>query len=76
MLLKLFEDKGPEYAAVALDSKGPTFRHEMYDKYKATRPPMPEDLVEQLPYIRSIIQLLGVKMIEMPVLRRMISSAH
>jgi DNA polymerase-1 len=66
MLLKLFEDKGPEYAAVALDSKGPTFRHEMYDKYKATRPPMPEDLVEQLPYIRSIIQLLGVKMIEMP----------
>ncbi|NLA74475.1 MAG: DNA polymerase I, partial [Deltaproteobacteria bacterium] len=66
MLLKLFQDKGPEYAAVALDAKGPTFRHEMYAEYKATRPPMPDDLVEQLPYIRSIIQLLGVKMIEMP----------
>ncbi len=66
MLLKLFEDKTPEYAAVALDSKGPTFRHEMYGEYKATRPPMPDDLVEQLPYIRSIIQLLGVKMIEIP----------
>jgi len=66
MLLKLFEDKGPEYAAVALDAKGPTFRHEMYDKYKATRPPMPDDLVEQLPYIRNIIQFLGLKMIEMP----------
>ena len=65
MLLKLFDDKNPEYAAVALDSKGPTFRHEIYDQYKATRPPMPDDLVEQLPYIKSIIQLLGVKMIEM-----------
>ena len=66
MLLKLFDDKNPEYAAVALDSKGPTFRHKIYDQYKATRPPMPDDLVEQLPYIKSIIQWLGVKMIEMP----------
>ncbi len=66
MLLKLFDDKNPEYAAVALDSKGPTFRHEIYDQYKATRPPMPDDLVEQLPYIKSIIEWLGVKMIEMP----------
>lgn len=66
MLLKLFDDKNPEYAAVALDSKGPTFRHEIYDQYKATRPPMPDDLIEQLPYIKSIIQWLGVKMIEMP----------
>lgn len=66
MLLKLFDDRNPEYAVVALDSKGPTFRHEIYDQYKATRPPMPDDLVEQLPYIRSIIQWLGVKMIEMP----------
>ena len=66
MLLKLFDDKNPEYAAVALDAKGPTFRHKIYDQYKATRPPMPEDLVEQLPHIRSIIEWLGVKMIEMP----------
>ncbi len=66
MLLKLFDDKKPEYAAVALDAKGPTFRHKIYDQYKATRPPMPEDLVEQLPHIKSIIEWLGVKMIEMP----------
>ena len=66
MLLKLFDDKNPEYAAVPLDSKGPTFRHEIYDQYKANRPPMPDDLVEQLPYIKTIIQKLGVKMIEMP----------
>lgn len=66
MLLKLFDDRKPEYVAVALDTKGPTFRHEMYDQYKAQRPPMPDDLAEQLPYIKTIIQGLGVKMIEKP----------
>ncbi len=66
MLLKLFEEKEPVYAAVALDAKGPTFRHELYKDYKATRPPMPEELVDQLPYIRSIIRGLNVKMIEKP----------
>ncbi|MFC1839573.1 DNA polymerase I [Thermodesulfobacteriota bacterium] len=66
MLLKLFDDRNPEYVAVALDSKGPTFRHKMYDQYKATRPPMPDDLVEQLPYIKLVIKGLGVKMVEMP----------
>lgn len=64
MLLKLFEKKRPEYLAVVLDSKGPTFRHEIYKDYKATRPPMPEELVEQLPYIKAIIQGLNIKMIE------------
>src|SRR4030043_186837 len=64
MLLKLFEKKRPEYLAVVLDSKGPTFRHEIYKDYKATRPPMPEELVEQLPYIKAIIQGLNIKIIE------------
>ena len=66
MLLKLFEDKEPEYLAVVLDAKGPTFRHELYKEYKATRPPMPEELVEQLPYIKAVIQGLNVKLIEKP----------
>jgi DNA polymerase-1 len=44
MLLKLLADQNPEYMAMAFDAKGPTFRHEMYDAYKANRPPMPEDL--------------------------------
>src|SRR4030042_612205 len=64
MLLKLFEEKSPEYFAVILDSKGPTFRHEIYKDYKATRPPMPEELVGQLPYIKSIIHGLNIRMIE------------
>ena len=64
MILKLFDAKRPEYVAVAFDAKGPTFRHEIYKDYKATRPPMPEDLVMQIPYIRAIIKGLNVKAIE------------
>jgi len=64
MLLKLIEEKTPAYISVVLDAKGPTFRHELYSEYKATRPPMPDDLVMQLPYIRSVINGLNVKLIE------------
>ena len=55
MILKLIQEKTPKYLAVVLDAKGPTFRHEIYKDYKATRPPMPEDLVLQLPYIEAIL---------------------
>ena len=41
MILKLVEEKKPKYLAIVLDSKGPTFRHKLYEQYKATRPPMP-----------------------------------
>ncbi len=64
MLLKLLKDKRPSYMAVVFDAKGPTFRHALYRAYKATRPPAPEDLVAQFPYIRAIVQGLGLAMIE------------
>ena len=64
MLLKLLKDKTPSYIAVVFDAKGPTFRHELYSDYKATRPPAPEELVSQFPYIRAIVQGLGLAMIE------------
>ncbi|MBW2610539.1 MAG: DNA polymerase I [Deltaproteobacteria bacterium] len=64
MILKLFDEKKPRYIAIALDVKGPTFRHRMYEDYKATRPSMPDDLVIQLPYIKKIIRGLNVKLIE------------
>ena len=64
MLLKLLKDKSPSYLAVVFDAKGPTFRHELYKEYKATRPPAPEDLVVQFPYIRKIVEGLGLAMIE------------
>jgi DNA polymerase-1 len=64
MVLKLIAEKEPEYLVVVFDSKGPTFRHEMYAEYKANRPPMPEDLVTQLPYIKLIVEGLNLPTIE------------
>jgi DNA polymerase-1 len=64
MLLKLLGDKKPSHIAVVFDAKGPTFRHAIYDQYKATRPPAPEELIAQFPYIRAIVQGLGLAMIE------------
>ena len=64
MILKLFDAERPDYIAVAFDAEGPTFRHKIYKDYKSTRPPMPEDLVMQLPYIRAVVKGLNVKMIE------------
>ncbi|MBW2370281.1 MAG: DNA polymerase I, partial [Deltaproteobacteria bacterium] len=54
MLIKLINEHNPEYAAMFFDAKGPTFRHEIYDAYKANRPPMPEDMAVQIPYIRKV----------------------
>ncbi|MBN2123051.1 MAG: DNA polymerase I [Deltaproteobacteria bacterium] len=64
MILKLFSERRPKYAAIVFDAKGPTFRHKLYKDYKATRPPMPDDLVVQLPYIKRIVRGLNVPMIE------------
>ncbi len=65
MLIKLMEDRRPEYAAMFFDSKGPTFRHRLYDQYKAHRPAMPEDMAVQIPYIKEITRAFRVPIIEM-----------
>ena len=54
MLLKVIREEKPDYLAVAFDAKGPTFRHKIYDKYKATRPSMPDNLQPQIPYIHAV----------------------
>lgn len=64
MLMKLIDDKSPDYIAVALDAKGPTFRHGIYKDYKATRPPMPEDMAVQIPYIKEVVAGLDITMME------------
>ena len=63
MLRKLIEEQKPEYIGVALDLEGPTVRHEQYQKYKATRKPMPPDLVQQIPYIRRVCEVFCVPVI-------------
>lgn len=64
ILLKLLKDNSPEYAVVLFDVKGPTFRHKMYDQYKANRPPMPEELAVQIPDIKRIIAALNIPVVE------------
>ncbi len=64
MILKLLSEKEPRYLAIVFDAKGPTFRHEIYADYKANRPPMPEDMAVQLPYIRSVVKNLGIAMLQ------------
>ena len=63
-LLMLEKDVQPDMIAVAFDLKAPTFRHKMYDGYKANRKGMPEDLAQQLPYMKKIIKAMGITIIE------------
>lgn len=60
MLLKVLRERQPRHLALVFDAKGPTFRHNLYKEYKAQRPPMPEALVTQLPYIKKIIDALNL----------------
>ncbi|MBN1436793.1 MAG: DNA polymerase I [Sedimentisphaerales bacterium] len=60
MMQKLVRQRRPDYLVVTMDAKGPTFRHEMYADYKATRPPMPEDLPKQIERIEQILTAMGV----------------
>ncbi|MBW1902527.1 MAG: DNA polymerase I [Deltaproteobacteria bacterium] len=64
MALKLIKDKNPGYLAFVFDVKGPTFRHEIYEAYKANRPPMPEDMAIQIPVIKEILGNLNVTILE------------
>jgi DNA polymerase-1 len=64
MLLKLISEESPRYLGLVFDVKGPTFRHALYEDYKATRPPMPEELAFQIPYIHTIAKHLRLAVIE------------
>src|SRR5512137_2502410 len=55
MLIKAINELKPTHYAVAFDRKAPTFRHEMYDQYKAHRPPMDQELVGQLARVREVV---------------------
>ncbi|MFC1728866.1 DNA polymerase I [candidate division KSB1 bacterium] len=65
-VLRLIRDERPEYLAVTFDSKEPTFRHEMYGEYKATREKMPDDLVGQLSRIDELVDTLNIASIALP----------
>jgi len=64
MLRRLLKDADTANIAVVFDAKGPTFRHEMYEQYKANRPPMPSELSQQVEPIHEIVRLLGLPLIQ------------
>ena len=66
ILTSLLDRHTPDAIAVVFDTPEPTFRHELYDQYKAHRDAFPEDLVPQLARIKSMITMLGLEMVEMP----------
>ena len=66
MLRRLLNEADPEHIAVVFDAKGPTFRHEIYEQYKANRPPMPQELSQQVEPIFEIVRLLGLPLIQVP----------
>ncbi|MBE5865163.1 MAG: DNA polymerase I [Lachnospiraceae bacterium] len=64
ILFKILEEEKPEYLAVAFDVHAPTFRHEIYEAYKGTRKPMPEELREQVPVMKEVLRSMGIVIME------------
>ncbi len=64
IMFKILEEEKPDYLAVAFDVHAPTFRHEMYEGYKGTRKPMPEELREQVPVMKDVLKAMGVVIVE------------
>ena len=64
ILFKILEEEKPEYLTVTFDVHAPTFRHEMYKEYKGTRKPMAEELRQQVPVIKEVLQAMNVEIIE------------
>ncbi|MGH8119913.1 MAG: DNA polymerase I [Gammaproteobacteria bacterium] len=63
MLRKLLQHYRPDYFAVVFDAKGKNFRHDIFPEYKAHRPPMPEELAQQIPPIHDLVRALGLPLL-------------
>ncbi len=65
-LVKILDDEKPDHVAVVFDTKEPTFRHIMYEPYKATREKMPEDMSGQLDMLKEVVKAFRVPVLELP----------
>ena len=65
MLRKLYQDEQPERIGISFDLPGPTFRHEEYKEYKATRRKMDDELAVQLPYVRRVCEAFRLPVLEL-----------
>ncbi len=66
IMFKIIDSKQPDYMAVAFNVHQPTFRHEMFKDYKGTRKPMMEELREQVPVIKELLQKMNITTVELP----------
>ncbi len=64
IMFRFLEEEKPDYLAVAFDVHAPTFRHQMYEAYKGTRKPMPEELREQVPVMKDVLRAMKVVVVE------------
>lgn len=64
ILERMQKEEQPDAVAVAFDLHGPTFRHQRYDGYKATRHPMPEELAQQMPIMKQVLQAMSIPIYE------------
>lgn len=64
IMFKILEEEKPDYLAVAFDVHAPTFRHKMYEAYKGTRKPMPEELREQVPVMKEVLKAMRITIME------------
>jgi DNA polymerase-1 len=66
MLRSLLTEYDPERVAVVFDARGKTFRHELYDQYKANRPPMPDELAAQVEPVHALVRAMGLPLLQVP----------
>lgn len=66
ILFRILEEEKPQYLEVAFDVSAPTFRHKVYEAYKGTRHPMPEELREQVPLMKRVLQAMQIAACEQP----------
>ncbi|MCD7835790.1 MAG: DNA polymerase I [Lachnospiraceae bacterium] len=64
IMFKILEEEKPDYLAVAFDVHAPTFRHRMYEAYKGTRKPMPDELKEQVPVMKELLCAMNIAVME------------
>ena len=65
MLLKVLNELKPTHYAIAFDRKGPTFRHQLFDQYKAHRPPAPPELISQIDRVKQMVEAFSIPIFEL-----------
>ena len=64
-VIKIIKDENPDYLCITMDTKGPTFRHEMYDAYKANRKAMPDEIQQQIPIFYDLFKDSNIPVLEL-----------